>query len=75
MAYSNFNIALQPLEAAKVLTQEFGSHADEAETSLMLAIDKSLVQMAKAKKDMNEDKPGPLTPNPNGHGVYSPTGA
>ena len=75
MAFSNFNIALEPLEKAKVLTQEFGSHADEAETSLMLVINENLVQMPKAKRDMNEDKSGPLTPNPNGRGVYSPTGA
>jgi creatinine amidohydrolase len=55
-------------------TQEGGTHADEMETSMMLYIAPDTVEMAKAVKDFNPDKPGPLTRDPQGKGVYSPTG-
>lgn len=56
-------------------TQEGGTHADEIETSMMLYIAPDSVQMARAVKDFNPDRPGPLTRDPQGNGVYSPTGS
>jgi len=62
--------------AKKVQQQPYGSHADEIETSMMLYIAPATVKMAKAAKDMQPDRPGPLTRKPNpATGVYSPTGA
>jgi creatinine amidohydrolase len=54
--------------------QEGGTHADELETSMMLYIAPDSVTMSKAVKDYNPDRPGPLTRDPQGRGVYSPTG-
>src|SRR5262249_53097077 len=51
-----------------------GSHAEQIETSLMLYIAPELVDMTKAVRDYNPDRPGPLTRNPDGEGTYSPTG-
>jgi creatinine amidohydrolase len=58
-----------------LLRQEGGSHADEAETSMMLYIAPETVDMAKAVKDY-DPRPGRkgLTRNPQGSGTYSPTG-
>ena len=64
---------LEPVEK-EVCKQEVGTHADEAETSMLLYIDPSSVDMSKAVKDCGEKKPGPLTRDPNGKGTYSPTG-
>ncbi|MBI3884559.1 MAG: creatininase family protein [Opitutae bacterium] len=58
----------------EVLKQEGGTHADEGETSMMLVIAPETVDMSKAVKDFHENKPGPLTRDPNGAGTYSPTG-
>jgi creatinine amidohydrolase len=57
------------------LKQEGGSHADEAETSMMLYIAPQKVDMSKAVKDYDA-RPGRkgLTRNPCGAGTYSPTG-
>jgi creatinine amidohydrolase len=57
--------------------QEAGTHADEAETSMMLYIAPETVTLAAAEKDVHPDKgPGGLTRDPNATaGVYSPTGA
>ena len=52
-----------------------GTHADEIETSMMLYIAPKTVNMKKAVRDLNSAKPGPLTRDPKGSGVYSPTGA
>jgi creatinine amidohydrolase len=52
-----------------------GTHADEIETSMMLYIAPKTVNMKKAVRDLNPKKSGPLTRDPNGPGVYSPTGA
>lgn len=52
-----------------------GTHADEIETSMMLYIAPNSVDMKKAVPDLHEDKPGPLTRDPNKPGTYSPTGA
>ncbi len=57
------------------LRQSGGTHADEIETSMMLYIAPESVRMKKAVRDLNPDQPGPLTRNPQGKGIYSPTGA
>ncbi|MHA1801390.1 MAG: creatininase family protein [Candidatus Heimdallarchaeaceae archaeon] len=59
----------------KLLKQEGGTHADEGETSIMLHIAPDSVNMSKAVKDFDNrpDRKG-LTRNPDGEGVYSPTG-
>ena len=61
--------------------QEGGTHADEIETSMMLYIDPTAVEMKKAVKDYNPrpDRPGGrLTRDKQvaarGEGTYSPTG-
>jgi creatinine amidohydrolase len=59
----------------KKLRQSGGSHADEIETSMMLYIAPETVHMDKAARDLSPDQPGPLTRDPHGKGVYSPTGA
>ena len=58
-----------------LLKQEGGTHADEAETSMMLYIAPELVNMSKAVKDYDArpDRKG-LTRDPKGEGVYSPSG-
>lgn len=62
-----------PIE--KTLRHSGGSHADEIETSMMLYIAPESVRMTKAARDLNPDRPGPLTRDPRGRGTYSPTGA
>jgi creatinine amidohydrolase len=62
-------------EAEKaVRQQEGGTHADEIETSMLLYIDPSLVDMSKAAKDYHPQGTGGLTRDPKGTGTYSPTG-
>jgi creatinine amidohydrolase len=62
-------------EAEKaVRRQEGGTHADEIETSMMLYMDPSLVDMSKAAKDYHAQGAGGLTRDPKGRGTYSPTG-
>ncbi len=58
-----------------LLKEEGGTHADEAETSMMLYIAPKLVDMSKAIKDF-DPRPGRkgLTRDPKGAGTYSPTG-
>jgi creatinine amidohydrolase len=58
-----------------LLQQEGGTHADEAETSMMLYIAPETVDMTKAVKDY-DPRPGRkgLTRNPQGQGTYSSTG-
>jgi creatinine amidohydrolase len=53
--------------------QEGGTHADEIETSIMLYIAPSTVDMKKAVKDYHPSDARGLTRNPSGNGVYSPT--
>jgi creatinine amidohydrolase len=62
-----------PVEKA-IGQQEGGTHADEIETSMMLYIAPSTVDMKKAAKDYHPGTARGLTRNPNGEGVYSPTG-
>lgn len=58
-----------------LLKEEGGTHADEAETSMLLYIAPDLVDMSKAVKDY-DPRPGRkgLTRDPNGAGTYSPSG-
>lgn len=58
----------------QVQEQEGGTHADELETSMMLACAPHVVRMERARKDYSPGQ-GPLTRTAGGAGVYSPTGA
>ena len=65
-------------EEQRVARQEGGTHADELETSMMLYIDPSVVNMSVAQRDYSPSPTQPiqLTRNPTGgRGTYSPTGA
>jgi creatinine amidohydrolase len=73
MVYTNLKTAFGDIKSG-LLKQEGGTHADEGETSMMLVIAPETVDMSKAAKDYHEDRPGPLTRDPNGPGTYSPTG-
>ena len=74
MRYTNLATRLDP--ATRGFTeQEGGTHADEVETSMMLYIDPSSVDMTKAVKDYTPPgRPGPLNRQRGGDGSYSPTG-
>ena len=54
--------------------QEGGTHADEIETSMMLYIAPSTVDMKKAAKDYHPSEVRGLTRDPKKKGVYSATG-
>lgn len=71
-----FTDVLKAGEAAEksVRQQEGGTHADEIETSMMLYMDPSLVDMSKAVKDYHRQGTGGLTRDPKGPGTYSATG-
>lgn len=73
LMYTDLLKTLGPLEK-QVKQQEGGTHADEMETSMMLYIDPRAVDMSKAQRDYHPHRPGGLTRNPDGPGVYSPTG-
>jgi creatinine amidohydrolase len=62
-----------PVEKA-IAKQEGGTHADEIETSMMLYIAPSTVDMKKAAKDYHPSNERGLTRDPNGRGSYSATG-
>jgi creatinine amidohydrolase len=74
LCYLNLSDVDKKLPAG-LLSEEGGTHADEAETSEMLFIAPETVNMSKAVKDYD---PRPnrrgLTRDPKGPGVYSPTG-
>lgn len=72
LRYTDLGKALAPIEK-QVAQQEGGTHADEIETSMMLYLAPDAVDMARAVKDYRPGS-GPLTRNPSGPGVYSPTG-
>jgi creatinine amidohydrolase len=57
--------------------QRGGTHADEIETSMMLYIDPSVVDMSKAARDYTPAPAGPLrlTRQKTAHGTYSESGA
>ena len=61
-------------ETEKVVRQQkAGTHADEIETSMMLYIDPSSVDMSRARTEYPTGE-GPLTPVPNVPGRYSASG-
>jgi creatinine amidohydrolase len=72
LRYTNLSVLLESV-TAHLAQQEGGSHADEIETSMMLAIAPELVNMNLAVKDYHPGTGG-LTRNPDGSGVYSPSG-
>ncbi|HLF19480.1 MAG TPA: creatininase family protein [Bacteroidota bacterium] len=72
LRYTDLLKVLGPIEK-KVSKQEGGTHADEIETSMVLYIDSSSVDMTKAVKDYRPSK-GRLTRDPKSEGTYSPTG-
>ncbi len=73
LRFTDIVALLHPVESA-VCHQEGGTHADESETSIMLVIAPGTVDMKKAVKDYQPDRPGGLTRDPAGKGIYSPTG-
>jgi len=73
LRYTDLKKALAEIEEL-VCVQEGGTHADEGETSMMLYIDPSSVDMTKAEKDFHKGE-GPLTRDPQAAtGTYSPSG-
>jgi creatinine amidohydrolase len=58
-----------------VESQPVGTHADEIETSVMLYISPEVVRMEQAVPELAADRPGGLTRDPSGNGVYSASGA
>ena len=73
LRYTDLLKIIGPVEKA-IGQQEGGTHADEIETSMMLYIAPSTVDMKKAAKDYHPGTGRGLTRKPNGEGVYSPTG-
>ncbi|HVQ40123.1 MAG TPA: creatininase family protein, partial [Pyrinomonadaceae bacterium] len=71
--YTDILKVLGPVEKA-IGKQEGGTHADEIETSMMLYMAPSTVDMRKAAKDYHPSNERGLTRNPKGKGVYSATG-
>jgi creatinine amidohydrolase len=72
--YTNLATRLHPATRGFV-EQEGGTHADEVETSMMLYIDPSSVDMSKAVRDYTPSTGGGrLTRQRGGTGTYSPTG-
>lgn len=76
MAYTDFTVFDESIK--DICEQAGGTHADEAETSIMLIVKPEVVNMELAQLDF-DDKPGRLTPNreeaENSKAAYSPTGA
>jgi creatinine amidohydrolase len=74
LRFTDLNASLEPL-AARIRQQPSGSHADEIETSMMLHIDPSAVDMKRAVKDLPPATTPPrLTRQTGGPGMYSPSG-
>ena len=73
LTYTDLLAALAPVEAT-VLQQEGGTHADEGETSMMLYLDPTVVEMRRAVKDYHPKGAPGFTRDPNAPGTYSPTG-
>jgi creatinine amidohydrolase len=63
--------------AGQLAEQSHGSHADELETSLMLALAPQLVDMARAEPSpaLGHEAPGPLTPSDVNSPNYSRSGS
>jgi creatinine amidohydrolase len=73
LRYTDILKLIGPAELS-IKQEEGGTHADEIETSVMLFIAPSTVDMSKAVKDYNHQSKGKLTRHPNGAGIYSPSG-
>jgi len=73
LRYTDLLKVTGPVEKA-IGKQEGGTHADEIETSMMLYMAPSTVDMKKAAKDYHPSNERGLTRKPNGRGVYSATG-
>lgn len=73
MRFTELSKTLSPIEK-QVSRQEGGTHADEIETSMILYMEPSAVDMGKAVKDYRPSGKGGLTRDLNGPGTYSPTG-
>lgn len=73
MRFTDLITTLGPIEK-QVAKQEGGTHADEIETSMILYMDPSAVDMGKAVKDYHPSGKGGLTRDEKGPGTYSPTG-
>jgi creatinine amidohydrolase len=74
LRYTDLQASLDAAVRA-VEQQAGGSHADEIETSMMLYIDPTAVDMTKAVKDFTSSSfSPPFTRNPGGRGTYSPSG-
>ena len=71
--YTDILKLIEPV-GTKLTRQEGGTDADEIETSMMLLIAPSTVDMRKAVKDYHPSPKGGLTRDPKGEGVYSPSG-
>ena len=71
--YTDIRKLIEPVES-DVKQQEGGTHADEIETSMMLFIAPSTVDMSKAIKDYYPSAKSGLTRDPKGHGSYSASG-
>ena len=77
MDYTDLLAVLKDVEA-NIAEQPAGTHADEMETSMMLVIRPEVVNLERARRDIDPrgKRPGPLTRDPDAeYGVYSPTGA
>ena len=73
LRYTDLLTIIGPVEKA-IGRQEGGTHADEIETSMMLYMAPSTVDMKKAVKDYHPSEARGLTRKPNGQGVYSASG-
>lgn len=71
--YTNIAKLIEPVEG-RLKQEEGGTHADEIETSMMLFIAPSTVDMSKAVKDYHPSPKDGLTRNPEGEGAYSASG-
>lgn len=72
MRYSTWD-RLEPLYA-DIVQEEGGTHADEVETSMLLYMDPSAVDMSKAVDDYHPQGKGGLTRDPDKPGTYSASG-
>ena len=71
--YTDMLKLTEPVEA-KLKQEKGGTHADEIETSIMLFITPSAVNMSKAVKDYHPSPKEGLTRDPHGKGAYSASG-
>lgn len=73
MQFTDLSVVLADIEK-RVSKQEGGTHADEIETSMMLYMAPSTVDMRKAVKDYHPSRGRPLVRDSTQPGTYSPTG-